>query len=470
MPYTLITPDERAFIEDYNPADLSTANMASAVADFLHLRLGTDGQLWRWDQAGVYRPDGAAHVEELVRALLGAQGTPRQIADVVAFLRAGRPTLDLGATADREYLNVRNGMLRWADLRLVPHSPDLPSIVQVPHDWLPGRPDWDPSAPLCPRIEAFFRWLANGRPEFVDYMMTWAGACLYPGNPTQAWLAIHGQGQNGKLVVAKLLTALVGEENTASEGMQDLVNSTFSASMLVGKLLNIDGDLDTKEITSSGMLKKITGGDAISVQRKYAHPFNVVLPTTLVALCNQPPSTRDVSKGYMRRLHLLPLDRTVPDAGRNPKLAEELTSNEQEMAGFLYLAVTAFKDALVAGEIQRPSFVQEAVDRFEESANPVAAFIIEHCSIDNVNVCTPRSVLYERFKHWADANGYKCRAAHTFYEELRAQGYEEKKIEGVRMFVGLRLNDMPSDGWTSTEIHQWANRGGRPGPSWRHNV
>lgn len=469
MSYTLISPDEQAFIERHNPDDLTPAYMAAALSEYLHLRLGEDGRLWRYDPAGVYRPDGAAHVEDLARRMLGARATARRVSAVVDYLALGRPTLNLDATADREYLNLHNGMLRWADLRLVPHSPDLPSIVQVPHDWLPGRPDWDPAAPLCPRILDFFRWLANGRQDFEEYMLTWAGACLYPGNPLQAWLAIYGTGQNGKLVVAKLLTALVGKENTTAESMQDLANSRFSASGLVGKLLNIDGDLDTKEITSSGTLKKITGGDAISVERKYHAPFSTVIPATLVALCNQPPTTRDVSKGYMRRLHLLPLDRTVPDAGRNPRLAEELTSDEQEMAGLLYLAVMAFKDAHAGGEIKRPGFVQEAVDRFEENANPVAAFIVERCIYDDVNARTPRAALYEAFRPWADDNGYRGRSAATFYEELRAQGYEEVKYQGVRCFRGIRLNkNIPFEARTSGEIQRAA--AARPTPSWRRNV
>jgi hypothetical protein len=47
--------------------------------------------------------------------------------------------------------------------------------------------------------------------------------------------------------------------------------------------------------------------------------------------------------------------------------------------------------------------------------------------------------MYQRYRSWAIANGGKGMKSSNFQERLLAQGYEQKKVRGQRMYEGVMM-------------------------------
>ena len=107
------------------------------------------------------------------------------------------------------------------------------------------------------------------------------------------WLLLNGSGRNGKGVTTNLVTALLGKQNVSSESLQRLLGRVFSPAQLYGKLANIDADLSKDMLGNTGLLKKITGGDRITVEKKFKNPFDANIVAKIIFSANEIPKTSD---------------------------------------------------------------------------------------------------------------------------------------------------------------------------------
>jgi putative DNA primase/helicase len=85
------------------------------------------------------------------------------------------------------------------------------------------------------------------------------GYLTYSGNLLHKAVMLSGTGRNGKGTLLRVITALLGDDNTTSVSLHDLVNTRFSTASLFGKNANIAGDIDGGYIENTATFKAITG-------------------------------------------------------------------------------------------------------------------------------------------------------------------------------------------------------------------
>ena len=73
------------------------------------------------------------------------------------------------------------------------------------------------------------------------------------------------------------LIRFLGEENVSDVALQDLETNRFQLVNLVGKLANIYADIDKKELAQSRRFKTTTGGDRVTVERKFMQSFETYI-------------------------------------------------------------------------------------------------------------------------------------------------------------------------------------------------
>jgi phage/plasmid-associated DNA primase len=105
--------------------------------------------------------------------------------------------------------------------------------------------DWNPKA-TCPRIDRFL-WEVIP-PDALDLVLEVIGYATYPANPYRVAVLLLGPGRNGKSILLRVLAALLGPENVSAMPLQVLAENRFASAELLGKLANIGGDLDAREV------------------------------------------------------------------------------------------------------------------------------------------------------------------------------------------------------------------------------
>jgi tetratricopeptide (TPR) repeat protein len=201
------------------------------------------------------------------KVTLGLVGNALDSLKGLAFQPLGRPgprhLLDGGVTG---LIPFANGLLDPGRKALLEHTPL----------WFCGyclRYPYDPGA-RCPRWTAALETLLEGDRERIRLLQAWFGYHLVPGQPEQAFLVLAGPGGNGKSVVGAALTAALGEENVSAVPLADF-GSRFGLQPTLGKLANVNTEVGRLDELPEGALKAFTGGDLLTVDRKYRDAVQV---------------------------------------------------------------------------------------------------------------------------------------------------------------------------------------------------
>ena len=195
------------------------------------------------------------------------------------------------------------------------------------------------SKATCPETEKFVvRVFPSGAVELAWDIY---GHLMVPDTSMQKSFLLSGDGGNGKSTWLAALTAFLGRENISTISLQDLADTRFHGAELVGMLANICADLSGKQLAETGVFKKITGGDRITVERKYQRPFGVEPFARLVFSANSYPRGGDASKGFFDRWVVIPFEREfrgTPEQISRDELDARL-AQPRELSGVLNRAL-----------------------------------------------------------------------------------------------------------------------------------
>jgi putative DNA primase/helicase len=386
---------------------------AESIGD---LRVGPAGSLWRYDR-GVYRSDGDSWVGQFTRKMLGEAFRGARVREVQAYCR--NRGLTIPTEPDIDYINLANGLLVWQEdpPRLILHSPDVPSIIQLPVAW-------DPSAE-CWEIQSFLGTVFPDQDDdsCLHFLFEWLGYLLIPDTRFQRALMLEGPRDTGKSTLLRVMEAMLGLDNVAHRTLQSLSDDRFAAADLYGRLANICADLDAKAVQSSGKFKMLVAGDRMTVERKYGQPFNCRPHARLVFSANEAPGTADQSDAYFKRWLVLPMHHTIPRADQDSRLIERLTT-PSELSGLLRYAVEGLKRLMARGRFRTPDSMERAAELYRVRVDTVAAFVSAHCTL-HVDAKARPGKLYEAYRTWCSENG-RMPIGHQRFSEHLVSSYPDQ--------------------------------------------
>ncbi len=407
---------------------LIVPQLCEAIASVVPIKLGLDGRLYRY-VGGVYRGDRDAYVKGQVKVVLGERFKKRHMEEVLAWFRAGVP--EIGGDLPAGLVNVGNGILDLARLKLRPHSPDVLSTAQLPVEW-------DPNA-TCPAVSKFFGEVLGD--ELSQLVVEIIGYGLYPTNPYRVAVLLLGPGRNGKSRLLGLIRALLGTANVSAVPLQVLTERPFASAQLLHKLANIAGALDARAVRRSDLFKMITGGDSIMAEHKYGQAFNFVPGAKLLFSANEAPMSSDQSDAWFDRWVIVPIERRIPDDQVDVLLESKLTTPD-ELSGLLVLAVEGLRRLMLRGAFGLPKAAREAGDKYRDRLDTVRGFVVE-CCVLHPDSWSPRSALYRSYRQWCSESGRMAVSADRFYDHLRTnyigEVEESRRHGGTRGFIGIGL-------------------------------
>lgn len=270
-----------------------------------------------------------------------------------------RPPLDV--------VNVANGLLDVNARKLLGHSPDHLSPIQIPVKFDPEAhcPKWDEFVGATfPPDAAAIAW------EIPAWLMT-------PDTSIQKAILLTGDGANGKSTYLAAVLAFIGRRNASAVSLHKLEADRFSVSRLVGKLANVCPDLPSNDLTSTSVFKAITGGDAMVAERKFEQAFEFVPYARLLFSANFPPKSQDASPAFFRRWLVVPFEKTFAAgaAGTIPRgQLDTMLADPAELSGVLNRALGALANLRKHGFTECES-TRHAMNEFRQTTDPLAVWL-----------------------------------------------------------------------------------------------
>ena len=156
-------------------------------------------------------------------------------------------------------------------------------------------------------------------------------------------------------------------------------------------------------------------------------------------LCNNLPSLADLSHGMMRRLHVLPFDRTFAETEIDRHLFDRIIENE--LSGVLNRALKGWKRLKRRQGFPQSTDMQRARDDLLAHANPLKGFIDDCCEADPKRKVTLQK-FYDAYREWATQSGYSMtQVKSTVKKNLLHLGYPIPKHGEGLVVIGLKLRE-----------------------------
>jgi P4 family phage/plasmid primase-like protien len=275
------------------------------------------------------------------------------------------------------YKNANNhNVLCFKNAALIPTTGE--QVEPIPEHYTRNRIGFnlDKSA-QCPKWLKTLNYLFCLDPdcaEKIKLLQEFFGYTLTNDTSLQSMIILVGSGRNGKSIILKILSAVLGAGNVSNVAIRDF-NQRFSLSQLNGKLANIDFDTDSDAlIKTEAKFKSIVAGDWVNGEEKYQNSFSFEPTATLWAAANMLPRIRNNSYGIYRRINILEFNRIIDKSDQNLNLFNEL---KEELDGIMNWSMEGLERLLENKAFTEPASSIAANTEYQLDNNPTKYFFEE---------------------------------------------------------------------------------------------
>lgn len=331
-----------------------------------------------------------------------------------------------------------NGVVHLVDGELRPPSPDLFNTCAVPVRF-------DATAPAPERWLRFLDEVFGGDVSSIETLQMMMGYLLTPDTSQQKAFLLVGPRRSGKGTIARVIQDLVGSDNTAAPTLSGL-QERFGLSALLGKSVAIIGDARLTarpdQATIAEVFLRITGQDALNVDRKGLPIVQVKSSVRFVLLANAVPRLVDESGAFASRFLILRMLATF-EGREDVTLQDHL---REELPGILTWAIEGWRRLRRVGRFAQPEAARADLESMRDISSPHTTFLEECCVFDE-GAEVDLDALYERWRAWCHRVGRDHPGPkHVFSRDVRSaipvpRVVNRRRPDGGRRycFVGLML-------------------------------
>jgi P4 family phage/plasmid primase-like protien len=364
-----------------------------------------------------------AKVTEVEAALRGLIHEPADAIAPPAWLDCpGPPPLEIVACS--------NGLLHVPTGELLPPTPSFftRNALDIAYD---------PDAPEPRHFKAFIEQVFPDRTA-AELLQDWFGYLLLPDTSRQKILLMVGPTRSGKGVTQQIITRLVGEGNTCNPKSGSLGSDNVGALQpLIGKTVAFISDARFGRNMSAiaETLLTISGGDNVTIDRKFKEAWTGRLPTRFVMLSNEMPSLKDNSPALANRF--VPLLFQQSFLGREDHgLAERIIASE--LPGVMNWALVGWRRLRERARFVLPRVSADAIDQILELGSPAAHFLRDCCVIE-VGREVEKDRLFGSYVSWCARNEMHHSDLAHFARDLVAASNNQVRPKRASI-AGQRIN------------------------------
>nr|DAT39382.1 MAG TPA: dsDNA helicase [Caudoviricetes sp.] len=397
-----------------------------------------EGKAYIYD-SGVYRLDeGEKRLRNIISTFVpDILVTYRSINSVVQLILSDE-YLDVSLEDVNAYppyvVNFKNGMLNIKTGELFPHDKEYRSINQIPHDYVPDADI---------KTSIFWEFLQSRVPDPEDRQMLleYMGYCLCHTVIFQKFMILVGRGNAGKSQILDEVKRIVGNDNVSGIPLQR-VGERFATAKLLGKQVNVCGDLSTDAVKDTSIIKQLTGEDLVQGEYKGGSIFFFKNTAKFLFSCNELPTILDErSNGFYRRLLIIRFNSEgeyIDDLHRKIRDEKDV---EKVISGIILGA----KTALLRGEISESGQSKMEILTLNAESDSVASFLNECCETGDPKTKERRSDLYAAYEKYCMEEGRKSLGKSSFFKSLGTKQFKATKMNGIFYVKGITMKFMETD-------------------------
>jgi P4 family phage/plasmid primase-like protien len=399
------------------------ADLACLLNSFKTLR-GTDTLYLYEESSGTWIDKAESFVKNALEHNYKGYITSHIVNEVIFHIKS-KEYIDSFKTIEG-FINLQNGVYDVKEDKVLDHGPQYNFLYCLPFKY-------DEKA-TCPKIIEFLINISEPNTKKFLLLLEMLAYPLMPGYPIQKAFMLVGSGQNGKSTYLGLLKNFLGNHNVTSITIQNF-DGQFSAYRLIGRLANIGADLPAKKIYDSGMFKMLTGGDQITVDRKFQDSVDFVNGAKLYFSANQIPDIDDTSDAFFRRWIIVEFSKRFekPDL----KILERI-STEEEFAGLFNLLIQIFYRKLdVTSVFEYSKDISEIAYEYTTKSNSAKAFIMD-CVQQNPDGFVEKQDMFAMIKDYCTHKKLIVPSEKAVTEALFGMGIRfdtsRPTVQGVRKY------------------------------------
>jgi putative DNA primase/helicase len=394
-------------------------------------------------EAGVYKKGGDIIIEKELELMYGYSINNSNIISIKGHIMR-RTYIKLNEfDKNINIVNIRNGLYNIELNLLQPHSHEYPSLNQK-------NIAYDPNAkPLL--FGKFLQQVLH--PKDIRTAIDILAYTFWRTNPYELIFILLGIGANGKNVFTGILIALHRIENVSNISLKAILENKFAIAGLENKDVNIDTEMPQGVLKDISILKKLTGKQPISIEKKGIDAYNALLHSKLFFCANTVPSISDNSDGRFRRQVIISFPNQFEE-GKNadPKLLEKLTI-EEEKSGIFNVLMKALRIILKNDKIYlNEKTIQEKRQKDELVSDPIGSFIKDAVAKDSVydDDYTVKEEFYNAYRNFCKYHRLPIESQENFGKILK----QKFRVEDGRKTI----NKLRKTVWLGIRLARWSNK------------
>lgn len=325
--FKLAFVNARAGSEDNSHDDHQT--IAASVLEDMQ-RMGEirydHGQFWQWSGSCFQKLDEDVIYLHIANNVKGSAIVRRHNDDAAVVNVLRRICRGQLIQAEDRGINFANGFV-GEDLFVAAHDPKYGATFTLPFDY-----DRD----LASKPARWFEFLAScwgHEPDFAERMMALQemfAVTLFKIAPKyQRAFLLFGRAGTGKTQVLDVLRAMLPPDAVANLS-PELWGQRFQATDLIGKAANICGELPENGLIAGASFKQIVEGSPIRSEFKGQDGFSFPPVCAHWFASNYLPSSKDTTRGFIRRWLILDFNKPVREEDKIENLAEIIVAEERD--------------------------------------------------------------------------------------------------------------------------------------------
>jgi putative DNA primase/helicase len=259
-------------------------------------------------------------------------------------------------------------------------------------------------------------------PDIIDWLQKAIGYSMTGVIREHVLFICYGpSAQNGKTTLLEAIRNIVGDygaTTNASNFMQGKAGR-FDSADIVGARYVEASEIDKTDQLSISLIKRITGGDKVRVEKKFQNSFEYQPQCKVFIRTNRLPQIKDGGdKGIWVRMKVIPFDVHFPENKRDTKLPEKLKLEYEGI--FTWMVEGAFR-YIAEGLGESPYVIRQAGAAYNDDSNPFGRFLREECELAPDAKAEKKS-FYIRYVKWSEANGLPIVEKKEVENQLHANG------------------------------------------------
>lgn len=341
-------------------------------------------EIWIYDD-GVYVPHGKTYIKEFVRNVLGDYYSQKVAGMVIAKIEVDTYVEqdDFFGEVNKWEVPLLNGVLHLQTKELRQYNPDKDIFFHK----LPVK--FNPNAD-CPKIHKHFKTVLK-KEEDTTVMYELIGFCLFKEHFIEKAFMFTGSGRNGKGKTLEIIKNLVGHNNACCVPLISMQQESFNLHQMFGKMVNLAGDLNNKDLKETGLFKSLTGRDVVTAHRKFLTDINFVSFAKNIFACNELPRVYDISEGFWSRWVLFEFPYKFVSKEEYEKMSKEEKEGKKimevnhiqhiisdcELSGLLNKALMGLDTLLTKKDFSHSKGTAEVKDYWIRKSSPFTAFCFD---------------------------------------------------------------------------------------------